>query len=80
MTFFLTALISNLVQITCNSAQTILVLIVIFFLISFNWLGGIDSNGQGRALSILLLLLAAVFLLFASSFCKRLYQVTGVKS
>ena len=53
-------------------ARTILILVVP--LIGLTWLGCIDSGGRDGAflLPLLLVMLAAVFLLFLSSFCQSL--------
>ena len=67
MTFFVTIVALYLAQILCYSAQTILVLIIVFF--EVNRLGAIDSDGQAQAfltLLTLLLLSVAVFLLSPS--------------
>ena len=79
---FLTVIVLDLTQIVYYFAQTILVLIIVFFLISLTRLGCVDFNSRNRIflpLSILLVPLAAIFLLFPPSLSGRL-QVTGAES
>ena len=70
----MTVIALHLTQIACRSAWTILVSIIVFFLISFTWLGCIDSDGRGGAflLFLSLVILTTFFLFLSSSFSREL--------
>ena len=73
MAFFIVIVVLNFVQITYCIAQTILVSIIIFS--NLILLGCVDLGDQNEAfltLLILLLLLITIFLLFATSFYRKL--------
>ena len=69
MVFYVEIVLIKLVQVFYCVAQTILVLIIIFFLISFIWLDGIDFDSQSKALLFLQLLLIIIFF-----FCIKILQ------
>ena len=71
MALFIKHVILNLIQILYYSAQTILILIIVFFFIGFTRLGYVNSSGQGRAFLILSILLTTAVFFFLPSLSKK---------